>query len=43
MSQSSVAIEDVTGLSERTLFQRTLANQAFWVTVAVALICLATA
>ena len=40
---SSVAIEDVTGLSERTLFQRTLANQAFWVTVAVALICLATA
>src|SRR5262245_6158175 len=43
MSRSSVAIEDVTGLSERTLFQKTLANQAFWVTVAVALICLATA
>ena len=40
---SSIAIEDVTGLSERTVFQRTLANQAFWVTVAVALICLATA
>jgi ribose transport system permease protein len=43
MSQSSVAIEDVTGISERTLFQKTLANQAFWVTVAVAVICLATA
>jgi ribose transport system permease protein len=40
---TQIAIEDVTGLSERTLFQRTLANQAFWVTVAVALICLATA
>ena len=42
-SHSSVAIEDVTGLSERTVFQKTLASQAFWVTVAVALICLATA
>jgi ribose transport system permease protein len=41
--QTTVAIDDVTGLSERTLFQRTLANQAFWVTVAVGLICLATA
>ena len=42
-TSSSVTIEEVTGLSERTLFQRTLASQAFWVTVAVALICLATA
>jgi ribose transport system permease protein len=40
---TSVAIDEVTGLSERTLLQRILANQAFWVTVAVALICLATA
>jgi hypothetical protein len=40
---SSVALDEVTGLSERSLVQRTLANQAFWVTVAVALICLATA
>jgi ribose transport system permease protein len=39
----NVAIEEVTGLSERTLFQRSIASQAFWVTVAVALICLATA
>ena len=37
-TQTGIAIEDVTGLSERTIFQRTLANQAFWVTVAVALI-----
>ena len=42
-TQTGVAIEEVTGLYERTLFQRTLANQAFWVTVAVGLICLATA
>src|SRR5688500_10745719 len=41
--QTGIAIDEVTGLSERTLFQRTLANQAFWVTVAVALICVATA
>jgi ribose transport system permease protein len=42
-ANSGVAIEEVTGLRERTLFQTLLANQAFWVTVAVALICLATA
>jgi ribose transport system permease protein len=42
-AQTGVAIEDITGLSERTIFQKTLANQAFWVTVAVGLICLATA
>src|ERR671911_1648689 len=41
-AQTGVAIEDITGLSERTIFQKTLANQAFWVTVAVGLICLAT-
>jgi ribose transport system permease protein len=41
--QTGIAIDEVTGLSERTLFQRTLANQAFWVTVAVAVICVATA
>ena len=40
---TQIAIEDITGLSERTIFQKTLANQAFWVTVAVGLICLATA
>ena len=34
MSHSSVAIEDIAGLSERTLFERTIASQAFWVTVA---------
>jgi ribose transport system permease protein len=41
--QTGIAIDEVTGLSERTLLQRTLANQAFWVTVAVAVICVATA
>ena len=42
-TQTGIAIEEVTGLYERSLLQRTLANQAFWVTVAVGLICLATA
>jgi ribose transport system permease protein len=40
--QHSVAIEEVTGLRERTFLQGMLASQAFWVTVAVALICAAT-
>jgi ribose transport system permease protein len=38
---SSVAIEDVTSLKERTFAQRLLATQAFWVTVALLGICLA--
>jgi ribose transport system permease protein len=42
-THTGIAIDEVTGLSERGLWQRTLANQAFWVTVAVAVICLATA
>ena len=29
MSHSSVAIEDIAGLSERTLFERTIASQAY--------------
>jgi ribose transport system permease protein len=41
--QHSVEIGDITGLKERTLAQRLLASQAFWVTVTVLLICLATA
>ena len=40
--QHSVAIEEVTGLQERTFVHRMLASQAFWVTVAVAVICVAT-
>jgi ribose transport system permease protein len=40
---TSVAIEDITGIRERSLVEALLANQAFWVSVAVALICLATA
>jgi ribose transport system permease protein len=39
--QTSVAIEEVTGLKERTPAQRILASQPFWVTVALAAICLA--
>ena len=31
-------IDDITGLKERTLAQRLLANQSFWVTVAVVLV-----
>ncbi|MGI9436290.1 MAG: ABC transporter permease [Geminicoccaceae bacterium] len=34
---------DVTGIQERTLWQHMLANQAFWVTMAVIVICIATA
>ena len=41
--QTSVAIEEVTQLKERGLLQRIIANQAFWVTLTVALICAATA
>jgi ribose transport system permease protein len=40
--QHSVAIEDVVGLKEHTPLRRLFANQAFWVTIAVLLICLAT-
>lgn len=40
---TSVAVEDVTEIQESSWISRLLANQAFWVTVAVALICLATA
>jgi ribose transport system permease protein len=35
---ASVAIADVVGIKERTLLQRMFANQAFWVTVALAAI-----
>ncbi len=38
--QTSVAIEEVTGLKERTLAQRILSSQPFWVTVALLAICL---
>ncbi|MGI9451596.1 MAG: ABC transporter permease, partial [Geminicoccaceae bacterium] len=40
---SGVAIEDVTGIQEKTLWQHTVASQAFWVTMAVIVICIATA
>jgi ribose transport system permease protein len=36
----SVAIEDVTGLKERSLWQRLSSSQPFWVTVALAIMCL---
>lgn len=39
--RSSVAIEDVTGLKERSLAQRLFASQPFWVTVALVLMCAA--
>jgi ribose transport system permease protein len=39
--QSSVAIEDVTGLKERSLIQRLSSSQPFWVTVALLIICIA--
>jgi len=42
-TSNSVAIDDFTGIKERSWIAGLLANQAFWVTVAVALICLATA
>jgi ribose transport system permease protein len=41
--RSSVDISDVTGLRETSYLQATIANQAFWVTVTVILLCLATA
>lgn len=41
--QHSVDIDDVTGLKERSLLQRVLASQPFWVTLTVLLICAATA
>jgi ribose transport system permease protein len=37
--QSSVAIEDVTGLRERSLVQRLVSRQPFWITVALLLMC----
>ncbi|MGI9336353.1 MAG: ABC transporter permease [Gammaproteobacteria bacterium] len=40
---TSIDISDVTGIRESSSVSRLLANQAFWVTVAVTLICLATA
>ncbi|MCB1835345.1 MAG: ABC transporter permease [Geminicoccaceae bacterium] len=40
---SSVEISDVTEIREQSWLQAILANQAFWVTVTVALICFATA
>jgi ribose transport system permease protein len=43
MRQGGVSIADVTGIRERGLPQAILASQAFWVTVTVLLICLATA
>jgi ribose transport system permease protein len=36
---ASVAIEDVTGLKERSLAHRLFASQPFWVTVALILMC----
>jgi ribose transport system permease protein len=41
--RSSVDISDVTGLRETTYWQATVANQAFWVTVTVILLCMVTA
>ncbi|HET6470058.1 MAG TPA: ABC transporter permease [Geminicoccaceae bacterium] len=42
-ASSSVAISDVTGLRESGLWNNVVANQAFWVTITVILLCLATA
>ncbi len=42
-SRSSVSIQDITGIREQSWVTSLLANQALWVTVAVALICIATA
>src|SRR5918997_4716673 len=36
---SSVAIEDITGLKERSLSHRLFASQPFWVTVALIAMC----
>jgi len=35
----NVTIQDVTSLKEQTLFETLISNQAFWVTVALAIIC----
>jgi ribose transport system permease protein len=35
----SVAIGDITGIKEQTLWERLLSSQAFWVTVALVIIC----
>ena len=35
----NVAVQDVTGLKEQTLFETLVGNQAFWVTIALAIIC----
>ena len=43
MSTASVEISDVTHIKEQSWFEAALANQALWVTVAVLLICVATA
>ncbi len=42
-ASANVAIEDVTSIRERSAFASVLSNQAFWVTVAVAALCVATA
>src|SRR5918997_1678047 len=38
-TQSSVAIEDITGLKERGLLQRLFSTQPFWVTIALIAMC----
>src|SRR5919202_3606524 len=38
---TGVAIEEVTGLRERTFLQGVIASQPFWVTVALIVICVA--
>ena len=40
---SAVEISDVTEIKEQTRLQSTIANQAFWVTVTVILLCIGTA
>ncbi len=42
-SAANIAISDVTGIKEKTLWQHMIANQAFWVTITVILICIVTA
>ncbi|MFO1146848.1 MAG: ABC transporter permease [Alsobacter sp.] len=37
---ADVSIESIVGIKERTPLQRLIANQAFWVTIALAAICL---
>lgn len=39
-STDHVAISDVTGIEERTIFQKLLTSQPFWVTVAMLFVCL---